>query len=184
MDSLIKRIKAGSDNIKLLDYPGTDTKVGLRVLSVNELQSAVIDTDRFFGDKKISVSIQTGSIAMVDEFEAERITQILYRALRDPEDLSKPIASNITEFRSNISNLERDALGKEYVAFEKECSPAPENSTNEELEAMYQDIKKNYQQAIGNVSSISTAKKLMLCLVRQLENLQKDSGSTSSLSAK
>ena len=184
MDSFLKTLKAGTENHKLIEWPGlSGNNVAIRVLSVNELQQAVIDTERFFQNAKITVSMH-GSLAMVDEFEAERITQILYRAIRDPEHLDQPIAANITEFRSNISNQERDALGKEYMAFEKECSPAPENSTNEELEAMYQDIKKNYQQAIGNVSSISTAKKLMLCLVKQLESLQKDNGSTSLPSAK
>jgi hypothetical protein len=183
-NDLLKTIKAGTDNVKLLDWPGTDKKIALRILSINELQSASFATERFFSGEKISTNMAQGSVAMVDEYESERVTQVLYKALRDPEHLDQPVAANITEFRSLLTSAERELLGKEYMAFERETSPSPENLTNEELEQVYQDIKKNAQQTIMNVSSISTARKLLTCLVKQLTNLQKDSGSTSSPSQK
>lgn len=179
MSDLLKRLKAGSENNKFLNWPGTENKVVMQILTVAQLQEAIIATENIFKKADIAISIQGGSLPMIDEFEAERITQVLYRALRDPEKLTEPIAPTITEFRALLSNAERDELGKEYIAYEKECSPSPDTLSKEEFESLYQGLKKNATQTIGSVSSISTAKKLMLCLVKQLETSQRASGSTS-----
>jgi hypothetical protein len=126
---------------------------------LQERQDAGFATAKLFEGQKITVNGVT-----VDEYTAELSTQILYRALKDPTDQDKGIASDISEFRKRITEAEIAYFADEYRAFEKECSPSPENLSSDEFDRIVNDVKKNAIQAISNLSSIRTLKRLCLFL--------------------
>ena len=113
---LPEKFKAGKRNTKTIKFPGTDQDIIITVLSEAELQDAALATEKLFKFSGIEINPRT-----LDIYESEKTTQILYRALRDPED-SGPIASNIKEFRSLLTTDEKDILVEEYLSFKIECS--------------------------------------------------------------
>ena len=179
MSDLLQRLKLGTDNVKLLNFPGSDQKVALKILSQKDLQDAAFATERYFKSEKIEVNLVTS-----EEYDAEKATQILYRCLKDPENTNESIASSITEFRKLLNREEKRILADEYVAFERECSPAPDNLSGDEFDKILSDLKKNPATSISTITSISTARRLITCLVDQLTSLHTVSGSTSSASIK
>ncbi|MBN2427106.1 MAG: hypothetical protein JXK94_02090 [Deltaproteobacteria bacterium] len=171
--SLLERLKAGIKNTKNIPFPGTDQEVTLRVLSNAELQEAHFAAERHFKKAEIEPGMTT-----IDAYEDEKTTQILFRALRDPEEPANGIASSASEFRGLLNRQEKDALVDEYTAFEMECSPRTEDMTEQEIGSLIEDVKKN-PQTLGSVSNITTARKLIAFLVSRLPPSQKDSGSSS-----
>ena len=159
MSNLLEILKAGSKNIKLVDYPGSTTKVALKILSQQDQQAATFATERHFKSEKIEVNLVTA-----DEYEQEKATQILYRAIRDPQNLDEPIASTVTEFRKMLDRNEKKILIDDYLAFEAECNPSPENLSSEEFDKIFTDVKKNCVATVSNISSIHTLRKLLIIM--------------------
>ena len=172
--SLLATLKAGTDNKKTIKFPGTDQDVVIRVLSEAERQAAAFATEQRFQSQNIEPTMTT-----VDVYEQEKTTQLLYRALGDPDDAKKPIAKNIDEFRSNLTLEEKNVLVDEYEALEKECSPNPEYMSDEEFDTLLEGIKKNAEATASNVSSIATARRLIVSLAGLLQSSQQANGSTS-----
>ena len=166
MSDLLAKLKLGTDNNKLIDFPGTTTKVVLRILSQADLQSATFATERLFKQEKIDVNIVTGN-----EWDNEKATQILYMALRDPENMDEPIAKSISEFRRALSKETKDALIDEYLAFEKDCSPSPGNLSDEEFDRVVTEVKKKPEAILGKSFSTSMLKKLITFLASPPVNL-------------
>jgi len=69
-------------------------------------------------------------------------------------------------------------LVAEYLGFEGECSPSPENLSAEEFDKVFTALKKNATETLGNITSTSTLKKLVRTMVDQLQISQSDSGSS------
>ena len=174
MSDLLQRLKLGTSNRKLISWPGTNTQVMLRVLSQQEHQEAAFATERLFKNEKIEVNLITSS-----EYDNEMATQLLYRAMHDPEKPEEAICS-IAEFRRSLSKEEKKSLIDEYQAFEKECSPSPEGLTDDEFAAILESLKKKPETTISGISSISLLKKLLLFTVSPPQNSQADNGSISS----
>ena len=57
MSDLLSRIKAGSDNVKLTEWPGKADKVLMRILSQQDHQDASFATERHFKSEKIEISM-------------------------------------------------------------------------------------------------------------------------------
>lgn len=172
--SLLEKLKAGKANKKLLKFPGTKEDVLMRVLNAQEILDASFAVETLFKQSGIDLTMTSS-----DVHADEKTTQLLFRSLRDPQDESKQVAKDINEFRACISRMEKNALVDEYKAFEKDCSPNPMEMTQEDFDAFVEDLKKNPEETAGSVSSIATARKLIISLVSQLTKLQKDNGSTS-----
>jgi len=168
--SLLEKLKAGTKNEKRVKFPGTETEVDIRLLSDSDLQAAHFAAERLFRKEDIGYHVGT-----VDAYESEKTTQILFRALEDPET-GKPVAANIDAMRKLITRDEKDFLVGEYAALEAECSPAVESEA--ELAALVEDVKKNPDSA-GSVSSISMLRRLSTSLARELQSLRTASGSMS-----
>lgn len=172
--SLLKKLKAGTNNKKTINFPGTAGEVVLRVLSEAERQAAAFATEKRFEVMKIDPSLMTA-----DVYESEKTTQLLFRALEDPEKEGGAIASNIDEFREMITLDEKDIIVDEYTALEQECSPALDSMSEEAVDELLESLKKKPEEIAGGVFNIVIAHRLILSLVNQLQSLQKDSGSTS-----
>ena len=170
MSELLSKIKTGVKHTKMVLWPGSDQSVMLRILSEQERQEAAFAAERYF--VKESVSIHMGT---VDEYETEKANQMLWRVLRDPATQGQ-LTKTIAEFRAQITRDERTALVNEYVTFERDVSPSPENMTADEWTAFVEDVKKKPEETLGSFSSSNTLRKLVTTLAAQLSNSQPPSG--------
>lgn len=170
-DRLLEKLKAGTDNKKTIAFPGTDTKVVIRPLSEAERQAAHFATELYFRNKGIDVTMST-----VEAYEAEKTIQLLYRAVSDEE--GNPLAVTVRRFAELLTINEKNTLVDEYMAHERDSSPNPETLSEEEIDEILKDLKKN-QTIPGSVSSMSTARQLIISLANRLRILQQASGSTS-----
>ena len=157
--SLLDTLKLGTKNCKMVKWPGTDTEIAMSILSQQQIQDAVFATERLFKGEKIEMNMGTA-----DEYDSELSTQKLFRSIHDPKDMDKPVATTITEFRKALTREDRTVLIEEYLAFEKECSPSPDNLTNDEFDQLLSDLKKTPHETLGRITSISTLKKLLLIM--------------------
>lgn len=179
MSDLLQKLKSGTDNIKIIDWPGTDQKVALKILSQQELQDASFAAERLFKSQKVETNLMTAN-----DYEQEKVVQILYRALRDPERTSEPICGSVSTFRCNITSKELDILSGHYVAFETECSPSPDRLSSDEFDKLLSEVKKTPDSAIGTITNIYTLRRLITSMVNQLSSSPTDSGSISLVSKK
>ena len=171
--SLLSRIKLGAANTKLVKWPGTDELVTLRVLSIQERQEAAFATERHFKTSGIDVSLATAG-----DYDEEKSVQLLYRALKAPKD-NVPVAKTIGEFRAALSREEKGALIDEYLTFERDCAPSPDNLTEDEFDKLLTEVKKNAQEMLSASYSTGMLKRLCTSLVNQLATVQSHNSSGS-----
>lgn len=174
MSSLLERLKAGVNNTKTINFPGTDIQVQVRVLNEQDQLDATLATDKIFRVAGSKIDREN-----VEAYEAEKNDQLLFRAIRDPET-GGPVASSMTEFRQLLSEGVRKVLLDEVYTFQEENSPSPYNMNSESYDAVLQAVKKNAERTVTNLSSILLARRLIVSLAGQLASLQTASGSTSS----
>jgi hypothetical protein len=148
--------------------------VALRLLNQEDHQSAAFATERLFQSEKISISLVTA-----EEYDSEKATQVLFRALRDPEKLNDPICTSISDFRRMLTRDEKKLLADEYMSFERECSPSPDNLSNDEFDRLVEQVKKTPGETTGSITSISTLRRLVTFLASPPANLPADNGSIS-----
>jgi hypothetical protein len=170
--SLIARLKAGADNTKAVKFPGKEDVVVLRVLTNAEVQAAEFATEHLFKEAGIKYDTQT-----VEAYEKEKTLQLLWRALRDPEDTAKPAARDVDELRKLLTQAEKDALVSEYLALQEECSPNLEDMPEEKFLELVEEVKKTPME-VSSISSISLLRRLVTSLASQPVTSQTDSGST------
>jgi hypothetical protein len=163
MSDLLQKIKLGTNNVKLIKWPSSDQEVLIRVLSQQEMQEAVFATERLFKKENIEVNLITS-----DEYDNEKATQVLYRAIKDPTD-NKSICANITEFRASLTKEEKLYLIQEYLTFEKDCSPRPDNMSSEEFDKFLAEVKKNPSLINSSSLSCATLRSCITTLASQLE---------------
>lgn len=170
--SLLEKLKAGTRNIRVLKFPGTDEDVAVRVLSAQEIQDSVFAAETLFKKAEVDVSAST-----LDAYEDERTTQILWRALRDPENQKEPFAATVAELRKGLTRAEKSILADLYNEFEKECSPDFMAMTDTEFEELFETVKKNPEQLTSNLSS-PMLRGLLRYLASRPSTLPTGSGST------
>ena len=162
MSSLLQKLKLGTANVKIICWPGSEQKIALKILSQQDHQEAAFACDRHFTQQKIAISMVTA-----DEYDVEKSMQVLYRALRNPESLDEPIATTMTEFRAAITREEKNKLIEEYLAFETDVSPQGDRMSGDEFDALVASLKKNPQQSVGSISSLSTLRRLCAFMASQ-----------------
>ncbi len=168
---LLEKLKKGTENKRTIKYPGTSEDIVMSVLAEGARQDAQFATEHLFKSKDVEVSMST-----VDAYEAEKTLQMLYRALTDTE--GKPLTLSVDEFRRLITVEEKNILVDEYVVFEKECAPNPEVMSEEELENLFEEIKKK-PQILGRYSNIAIARQLIAYLANRPTPSLPGSGSIS-----
>lgn len=157
MLSLLEKLKAGKHITQTIKWPGTDIDVALRALSNADIQHAMFEAEAHFKKNEIELSLSTAEL-----FEDEQTTQILARALRDPEDPSKPFAKDADELRRLITRDEKDILVDSYNAFIKEVSPSGKVLSESEIKDLFERLKKN--PALGNNLNLITLRRLLTYL--------------------
>ena len=169
--NLLEQIKKGTDNTRTSKYPGSSETIILHVLSEGARQDAQFAAEHLFKSKGIDISLSS-----VDAYEAEKTLQMLYRAVTDAE--GKPLTRTVDEFRRLITIEEKNILVDEYLAFEKECSPNTDVMNDDELELLFEEVKKK-PESLGNFSSIAIARQLISYLANRPQPSLPGNGSTS-----
>jgi hypothetical protein len=160
MISLLEKLKAGTRNIHVIKFPGTDQDVALRVLTNAETQAALFEAETYFKKRGIEINSAT-----IEAFTDEHTTRQLAFALRDPDNPDIPFSQNADELRSLLVTAEKDILVEEYSAFEEEASPSPDNLSEEEMDRILEEVKKKPET--GNALSISLLRKLFIYSVNR-----------------
>jgi len=180
MGAIVEKLKLGKRNVKIVAFPGTDEQIGIVPLAENDIQEALFTTEKVFKEAGIEVNAMT-----MGAYTSEFNLQILYRALVDPEK-KKPDGTferyfrTADELRGVIKAEAKSILVDEYNAWEAECSPSPRRMTEEELEALVEEVKRDPRVTPGLVTSLSTAHGLIAFMASQLVTSRKASGSISS----
>ena len=176
--NLIEKLKAGKRNIKVIKWPGTDEEIGLTVLTESDIQDSIIDAERLIKAKGIEISATTIGLQA-----SEQNTQILYRALVNPEKKKADGACEryfrtADEFRAIVTREVKDLLIEEYNAWEAERSPSPLKLTDDEFQKIFDEVKKT--PTYGNDLNLITLRGLITSLAGREAKSPKASGSISS----
>lgn len=131
----LQKLKQGKKNYKLVDFPGTTEKVAIAILTSDEIQEARLKAEEHI--KKFEINDD-------DYKEVEHQKQIVYRALRDKDEISKRLASSFEELTSTLDTQEIQYLFVEYTFLTSETSPflnAIDDETFETLKKTLEKIK-------------------------------------------
>jgi hypothetical protein len=129
----LQRLKQGKKNSKLVNFPGTEEKVALVILTSNEITDASIKAEDYIKEKNILDEDDKGIVQQA---------QIIYRALRDKNDTKKQLADSFEEFFSTLDNTEVQYFMVEYSMLTNEHSPFL-NAVNEET---FEQLKKTLEK--------------------------------------
>lgn len=133
----LQKLKQGKNNNKIVDFPGTEEKVALVILTSVEIQEARLAASDYVKSREITDE---------DLIELENQKRIVYRALREKDNLSKKLADTYDEFVSTLDNQEIQYLFVEYTLLTQETSPflnAVNEETFEQLKKTLEKIKLN-----------------------------------------
>lgn len=174
MSDILARLKAGTSNRRATTWPGTDVAIELRPLSEQDYLDAGMAVDNIYAKSAIQIGMHN-----IQDYEAEKTTQLLMRAVCDPET-HKPLTTDIGGFRRLlVGQGVKEQLVAELEEHTRQCSPRIAEMPADELEALMLRLKKTPDETVTSVSSISSLRKLVLSLVAQRHSLPMDSGSTS-----
>lgn len=129
----LQKLKQGKNNYRITNFPGTEEKIALVILTSDQVQAAKIAAQDY---------IKEHNIEDEDYQEIENQRQIVYRALRDKDNLSKQIASSYEELIETLDNMEIQFLFVEYTMLTTESSPFL-NSVNDE---QFNQLKKTLEE--------------------------------------
>lgn len=132
---LVKLMGTGQRPMRTVDFPGERGKgvaVGIWNLLQYETQQARLDAVKWIQEVcKVPDSALLADASLADE---ETKNQLLFRALRDPQNPSAPFASTVNELRTLLTPDERDALYTQYLDFVDERSPLRKLKSAEEID--------------------------------------------------
>ena len=170
---LLGTLKAGVNNYVEINYPGTENKIRIHPLTDGEEQAAEFAAEKVFSSEGVAIAMHN-----IDTFELEKTVQKLYLACRTAE--GEKLATTSQRFKQLISRTERDILVEEYNELLAKCSPSPSVLSEEEFNNILEEVKKKPYETTGNISSLSTLRKLAISLAVELAISQKGNGSISS----
>lgn len=160
-ESVLAKIRAGTDNRRGFDWPGnTNVRVFLRLLSAKEITSAKFANQREFKQAGIDIAIHN-----LPDYREQEADHILWRALIDAD--GKRLFSSVDDFRCFCSREEIVVLSREYNALSDECDPGVDAMDQESLNDLLELVKKKPDIIVSRVSSLPTAHKLLHILVSQ-----------------
>jgi hypothetical protein len=169
MSDLLAKLRLGTANTKLIKWPGCEEYVGLKILSQQQQQDGAFAAERWFEGHKISIHLGSA-----DEYDSEKASQMLWRALVDPKDMKTPVFDTVDKFRESVTREDKSYLIEEYMTFEKDCSPSPDNMKPEEFDAFLSEVKKTPEEILSKCTSSNTLKRCITTMASQLQNSLSD----------
>lgn len=170
--SLLEKLKAGKNNVKVITWPGTDEKVGLIVLTEAEKQRAAFETEKKFKSSGVEYNYGTA-----ETYQSEQNTQMLVLSLVDP-DKRTPLFKSADDLRPLLVTGVKSILIEQVNDWQQECSPSIEEMTEQKYQELFETVKKN--PSILNGTNLNTLRQLITFLASQPASSPMDSGSTPS----
>lgn len=130
--SKLSKIKQGKNISKVIDFPGTDEKVAIAILSSAEIAEAQTKAEQLI--EKHNIKDDT----MQDIYHQK---QILYKALRDKDDSKKQLADTFDEI-DTLDIQEIQFLMVQYNLLSQESSPFLNSVTEEQFEELKKTLEK------------------------------------------
>ncbi|MCL2689069.1 MAG: hypothetical protein FWE57_04380 [Chitinispirillia bacterium] len=171
MKYLLEEIKAGTRNFIEAVFPKTETKIRIRLLNAQDINDASMAADKVFTAVDVEVSMQN-----IKVYEAEKVTQQLYRACSDLEGNS--LASDISAFRENLTIADKDWLMEQYEELDEKCNPTIDRMSESDFDTLVAAVKKNPNINLSDLS-IPTLRRLVISLASLPVSLQAGNGSIS-----
>lgn len=157
---LLARLKAGRAAVARVRVG--EVELGLRVLTEQDYLDAQIATVQVMQAVGIDLSM-----ASSEAYESEKASQLLARALVDP-DSGQPLAPSAHKLRAALTRDEKELLIVAYMAHEKRFSPSERTLGEEEFTALLAEVKKNASTTDLSASSTDTLKRLITALASLL----------------
>jgi inorganic pyrophosphatase len=151
----LQRLKQGKKNSKLVNFPGTEEKVALVILSSNEITDATIKAEDYIKEKNIMDEDDKGIVQQA---------HIIYKSLRDKDDTKKQLADSFDEFFNTLDNTEIQYFMVEYSMLTNENSPFL-NAVNEETFEQLKKTLEKMQWSDLNGPSLIALRSFLLTLV-------------------
>lgn len=160
-DSVLDRLRAGTDNRREFGWPGKpEVKVAVRLLSAAESHKARIAVQKEFKDAGLDLSIN------VESFRAQEAAHGLCMALFNPAD-DRPLFRNVEDLRAFVTDDELAALADEYNVLCEECDPRIHEMSEEDALALLGMLKKSPDLIPGKVRRLPVAWMLLHTLANQ-----------------
>jgi hypothetical protein len=144
--SLLKKIKQGKSNFKLIDFPSIDEKVAIVALSSSQTTQAHLDAEEI---------IKEYGIEDEDMKSLEHQKQLAYRFIREKDDKTKAIADSFQEFNEAMTNTEIQYFSMQYSMFINENSPFLNAVNEEQFEALKKTLEKIQLKDLNGVSLVA-----------------------------
>lgn len=156
MTDILAQLKASGSTYKVVELG--DVKLGLRILNDQDYLDADLATLAFMKAKGVQFATESA-----EAFEHEKSSQLLYRALVDPDN-GERVAKVIDNIRSTFSRDQKAYLIGQYLEHERQCAPREETMPEEAFAALLEDVKKKPVVTSLNDLNTVTLKRLILSL--------------------
>lgn len=166
--SFLSDLKKENSSFRERCFPGTQTKIKLRVLTGAESQTCAVAAQAYMKEK---YDVDYGPF-LADVFSEENDWQTLFKAVTDLQ--GNPIANEIEEFRAKLTDAERLALATEYNDVCAECAPQIDTMTDKQFNELVSEVKKKPDQAVQSICGISLLRKLIVTMASQLTSSPMD----------
>lgn len=157
MSDLLARLKAGRSALRHVKLG--DVEFALRILTEQDYLDAGVEALEAMKARGLDFGM-----ASADLFEAEKATQLLMRALVDPQS-GTPVALSPKQLREALSSQDKTWLIERYIDHEKVYSPSERHMTEEQFAELLETVKKTPETARLNDSSSATLRRLITSLV-------------------
>ena len=157
----ITKLMRGSDSRRSIDWPGSDKKICIRVLSEHDYIEAEEYCDSIYAkDRPVN-------LGNVDERNALRDTYCMYLAIVDDKGIK--IFPDFTTFTDYCTPEVRAVLIAAQNEWQAECAPAIDRMTDDQMDDLLNSIKKN----IETVRSITDSRLLRRLIISMVSRQQK-----------
>jgi hypothetical protein len=156
-------------------WPGTQEKIGICLLSNDEVELAEIEAHQHLEERKLPPTAH----AYAKEYEYARQIAILVRCLIDPETNALAFAS-FPQLSPCLSREEADALGGEWTDHQEAMAPLENRGmTDDDLREVWSEVKKARAWTQLDLFAPSTLRRLLRLLGEQPETPTPPPSSTS-----
>lgn len=146
--SLIERLRKGTAHSKEINWPGSNERLIMRVLSCDGVQEAQSAAVKRWGDLGLELNLYTS-----DDYYSEQMIQLLARSMNRVDAPNTRLFPDAGDLRSLISPDERSLLASEYIEIQEHANPDVANINPQTIELLRQAVKKKDAVALSAFGS-------------------------------
>ena len=189
MDSaeLFNLITAVPKPHKIFDFPRYDAegkplaRIAMQILSQGESMTCQAEAEKTAKAllKDSSKPGEAPSKGYEDIFNNASAVEVIFRAARNPNDLTKPFFVNKADITRHLTSDELGILLNYYFTVQVELGPVIGSMSQDELNAWVKKLSEGGADARNFLDSFSLValKELLMCMVYQLSSYKTDTSS-------